>query len=154
MNGRPVWLASVSRRTRAGTIPNTRWTPGQKRRAIGILSRATDSVGDPERWRLFRMNVTYCLHKAVTDTEMGLLPEGWGTELGGALAGGPVEILDSRGVETQPSCLPCENPTRVPLSSYTGVPSTDPDLWFPEDCGLCGPCLGRQEIAAALNLEV
>jgi len=103
-------------------------------------------------WRLFRMNVTYCLHQAVNEAETELITVQWQDQPGGALAGGPVEVLDSCGVEDQPSVLPCENPIKIPLFELTGVPDSHPDCWFPEDCGKCAPCQGRAMHEAALGL--
>src|SRR5688572_27054749 len=102
MSGRPVWLASVSRRAdvtlRGGLIPprpTTRWSPREHREAREILWRVLEGVGDPARWRLFRMQVTVCLHRAVSDAELAALPRSWAGPGGTALAGGPVQVLES-----------------------------------------------------------
>ena len=151
MHGRPVWLASVSLRTPNGIVPNTLWTESQKAHARKLLAAALKGVGDPEVWRLFRMQITYCLHKAVSDHELELVTVQWRDMPGTALAGGPVEILDSAGCSPSPSVLPCENPTCIPLHKLVGGPPQHPDAWFPEDCGQCAPCLARAEIEAGLS---
>ena len=137
MQGRPVWLASVSKRNKSGAIiPNTRWGAYDKRRAIELLKRVLHGVGDPDRgWRLFRMQITYCMHLACSDFEVALLPGEWDTIKGSALAGGPVEILDSGNCATTPSVRPCEDPSKggIPGQRYF-----DAEVWIPIDCGQCG----------------
>lgn len=148
MQGRPVWLASVSKRNRQGIIPNTRWGAYHRREAVDLLKTVLDGVGDPDRgWRLFRMQITYCMHLACSVSEIELLPDEWETIKGSALAGGPVEILDSGHCATTPSVMPCERPAkgRIP------TPSFDADVWIPLDCGLCPPCLDRISIKAGLD---
>lgn len=150
MNGRPVWLASVSKRGPLGITPNTRWMSPEREKAKKLLNMALEGVGDWSRWRMFRMQITYCLHLAVSDEELKRLPDDWATKPGTCLAGGPVEILDSSGIPDQPSVRPCENPTRLPLSRLAGASiGHDPDLWFPEECGECAPCRARAEIEGA-----
>lgn len=151
MNGRPVWLASVSKRSRSGIIPNTEWGSHDREKAKKLLDLTVDGVGDRSRWRLFRMQVTYCLHVAVSDEELARLPCEWATVPGTCLAGGPVEVLASSGIPDQPSVLPCENPARIPLGRITGQLFLRPDLWIPEDCGACEPCQSRAAIEAGLE---
>lgn len=140
MGGQPVWLASVSRRSVITDrfVPVVRWTPDQMSEARHLMEQALRGVGDKSRQRRFRMNVTLCLHRALTDEEVALLPGGCAfTPVN--LAGGPVEVL----WETVPggeSTNPCRNPTRQP---FPGEPF-DPDLWLPIDCGKCPPCLARK----------
>src|SRR5262245_38334777 len=99
MNGQPVWLASVSRRTATGRLsPNTRWTDGIKRQAEALLRSAVRGVGDESRERLFRMNVTYCLHRASTDAEVAGQDDEFRLLAPTGLAGGPVEILSETEV--------------------------------------------------------
>jgi hypothetical protein len=149
MNGRPVWLASASKRNRQGRIvPNTRWPSPEREKAKKLLRSTVEPSGDWTRWRMFRMQITYCLHVAVSDAEIGRLPVEWQSQSGTCLAGGPVEILASSGIPDQPSVLPCEHPTRVPLGGLTGSVLRDPDLWVPEDCGRCLPCRSRAAIEA------
>jgi len=156
MQGRPVWLASISKRnTKTGQIiPNTRWPAWVKDKAKRTLWQTLKGAGDMNQgWRMFRMNITYCLHVAVSDHELELLPGVWQDQPGGALAGGPVAVLDSGNCGTSPSVLPCENPGReaLPLSGDQMV--TDPDMWFPRDCGLCEPCLDRIRIEEMIGGE-
>jgi hypothetical protein len=111
------------------------------------LWQVLKDVGDQEKgWRMFRMNITYCLHVAVSDHELELLPGVWQDQPGGALAGGPVAILDAGNCGTAPSVLPCENPGREVLPMAPGNRYRDPDMWFPRDCGQCEPCLDRIRI--------
>ena len=80
MQGRPVWLASISKRNMKTDqiIPNTRWVSWMKKNAIQALWQALGQVGDREKgWRLFRMNITYCLHLAVSDEELEILGPQW-----------------------------------------------------------------------------
>lgn len=86
------------------------------------------------------MNITLCLHRALSDAEVAGLPPGW-QGLPGGLAGGPVEVLDSRGIPADlEAAKPCHNPGHV-------VEFPDrPDLWIPEDCRKCPPCIARAAI--------
>ena len=149
MQGRPVWLASISKRDlrRDVIIPNTRWPEWYKKKAIEALWQVLGGVGDRERgWRMFRMNITYCLHLAVSDEELEILGPQWAAIPGMALAGGPIQILDSGNCQTNPSTLPCDNPRKSMLPTQDGKPQMDPDMWFPEDCGICESCLDRIRI--------
>lgn len=149
MQGRPVWLASVSKRNMKlnQLIPNTRWLSWMKKNAKRALWQTLRGVGNPEiGWRMFRMNITYCLHVAVSDAELEVLGPQWMDKPGGALAGGPIEILDFGNCPTNPSVMPCENPTREPLPKAPGQVHSDQDMWFPIDCGKCDPCLDRIRI--------
>lgn len=136
MDGRPVWLASYSL-TKGGRIVATgRYSQQQRRAAIARLKAMLAEVGDVARTRVFRMNVTMCLHKAVTDAELVSLVPAWADGKGVDIAGGPVEVLE----ETVPgaaSTRPCENPQRGVINRAR------PDLWIPIDCGSCEPCRAR-----------
>lgn len=152
MQGRPVWLASVSRRESNGRIiPNTRWDRVAKKKATRFLDTLLLGIGDERHgWRLFRMNITYCLHRAVSDDELDQLPTTWRGE-GTALAGGPVAVLGSGNCEVRPSVLPCVSPTKVALPGMKlTLDGFDPDLWFPMDCGKCAPCEDRAAIEQAM----
>lgn len=137
MDGRPVWLASYSLASRShGIVATGRYSQQQRRAAIARLKETLADVGDPERIRVFRMNVTMCIHKAVTDQELATLVPAWQDGKGVDIAGGPIEVLEE-SVPGAPSTRPCENPRRGLL---------DPgrrDLWLPLDCGQCPPCLAR-----------
>ena len=152
MNGRPVWLASVSKRDKRGAlVPNTRWHSPEKTKAVALLQRLTFKVGDVFLgWRLFRMNITYCLHVALADVEVKRLPPTW-AKFGGptALAGGPVEILDSGNTAARESVKPCHHPTKQTIPGQP-IFNPDPDLWLPIDCGTCPPCIDRLAIESGL----
>lgn len=142
MSGWPVWLASMSMRNRHGQIiAAEHWCRHPV--AYRALCKVLRGVGDPSRERLFRMNVTLCLHRAVTAEEIASLPQTWKDDLSG-MAGGPVEILWSKGVEAPESCKPCLSPGR-----NNAIPGR-PDLWIPLDCRKCPPCLARRQIEEAL----
>lgn len=141
MNGTPVWLASVSKRQPISrrTVPNTRWSATERVSAIAILMAALSGVGDVARQRMFRMNLTYCVHRALTDAEITGLAASWHAQPGTHLAGGPVEILHET-VPGAPSTRPCEQPRRAYIALG------DPDMWIPRDCGRCGPCIARHAV--------
>jgi hypothetical protein len=104
------------------------------------MCHALKGVGDPKRERLFRMNVTLCLHRVTTDAEAEYLRVLTFGEADG-LAGGPVEVIWSRGLALSDSCRPCEHPGRM-------LPDPRrPDLWIPTDCAECGPCRARAACA-------
>src|SRR5215831_3281329 len=140
--GQPVWLASFSRRDRSGQIIATgNWKKKHIDLGLGRLRRVLDGVGDPERERLFRMNITLCLHRGVTTTEEAALPSSWHERLGG-MAGGPIQLLWSHGVPDHVAGRPCIAP-----GHDLCIPQR-PDLWLPVDCGQCDPCKARAEIAS------
>src|SRR5437867_3315156 len=141
MEGQPVWLASVSIAQNGITLSAGNLLPAERALVRALLDWAVDGVGDLERQRLFRMNLTTCLHRALTAEEVARLPasfhEGDAIDLGG----GPVEIL-WQTVPERPSTQPCHAPRR-------SVPYPErPDLWIPEDCGVCAPCRARAAIAS------
>jgi hypothetical protein len=137
MSGWPVWLASMSKRNRHGQITCAKhWAKDPM--AYDYLCRALHGRGDRTRERLFRMNVTLCLHRAATEEEINGLPQTWKEDLSG-IAGGPVEIIWSKGVVVPESCKPCLHPVHAQV-----IPGR-PDLWIPEDCGRCPPCLARKQ---------
>lgn len=137
MKGQPVWLASVSRiRANGETFYVPEWSPSQLRAAEKLLRGVVAGVGNPDRERLFRMNVTLCLHRAATDEEVAAQPPWFLTARGQGLAGGPVQVL-SETEEGSPSTRPCVKPKR-----YVIDPSS-PFGWIPVDCGACESCLAR-----------
>lgn len=153
MNGLPVWLVSLSRRVppprmrllgypaSSPIIPTGRWSTSERREAERTILDVLSGAGDRTRERLFRMNVTMCLHRALTPDEINGLPLSFHAAPPVDLAGGPIEILRET-VLGRASTRPCEQPTHMPLSQ------TDPDLWFPADCGTCSPCIARSSIAS------
>jgi hypothetical protein len=141
MGGTPVWLASLSRRGRSGPKPiaTPLWSAATIQESAGLLRRVLDPAGDPTRERLFRMNVTLCLHRACTPEEVASLPAWFHDAPPIDLAGGPVEILE----ETEPglpTTRPCLNPVHIPLYP------NDTLLWLPGPCGTCPPCRARQAL--------
>lgn len=144
MDGQPVWLCSVSHVGRNGRIIATGdWPTDDFRLAERLAHSTLAGAGDPSRERAFRMNITFCLHRAVSAAEQTRLPACW-RDAPGFLAGGPVEVLWSRGIAHRPAALPCAAPGQIVLDPAR------PDLWFPEDCGRCGPCRARAAILSAI----
>lgn len=144
MEGRPVWLASISVWWQGAVVPTGIWTPDTPAReaALSILrDELLDGVGDPSRERLFRMNVTLCMHRGLSEQEEEKIGPGEAVHL----AGGPVELLWEHGVTASPAAMPCENPGRIPLPN-----SIEHGLWIPEDCGKCEPCKARAAIEREL----
>lgn len=137
MEGRPVWLASLSLRDRFGIIAGTAtWSPTRIRKMHAALEDVLSGVGDVNAQRLFRMNVTLCLHRALTLDEEAGLSQDFCDATPIDIAGGPVEVL-WENVPSRPSTRPCEAPGR----QYAIV--SRPDLWLPADCGQCEPCRAR-----------
>lgn len=140
MNGQPVWLASISRRDASGRLVATgRWSKGLRDASVAILRDVVHGVGDPTRERLFRMNITLCMHRALTDEEVAGLPKSWHAAAPMDIAGGPVEVLR----ESTPGALstqPCKKPGKRVIMMK------QPELWLPIDCGKCPPCKARAAI--------
>lgn len=138
MDGQPVWLASLSRRNPGTGVPiaTGRWADAWAQRGPALLREALTGRGDVSRERLFRMNLTLCLHRALTDDEVAGLPAYFHTDPACDLAGGPVEVV-WENVRGRMSTRPCVKPRRMVLDPR------QPELWVPEDCGQCQPCLAR-----------
>jgi len=134
-----VWLASYSRQNNRGFIATGKWKEDAFERGYAMLSKALTGVGTNTKERLFRMNITLCLHRAAREEEIAELPEGWQKAPTG-MAGGPVALIWSHGIPCVDSCKPCENPTHQVLYDKR------PDLWVPLDCGKCPPCVARAKI--------
>lgn len=132
MDGWPVWLASVSRWRSDGKPKLTaQWRRMEITDGVHRLHRLLDGVGDSTRWRLFRMNLTLCMHRALSVEEAAQLPAARACHL----AGGPVEVL----AESQPgaaSTQPCRNPRWSRLSAHVKLPA---------DCGECDTCQARRD---------
>lgn len=144
MEGRPVWLASVATRDRDGAIvPTGTLSRSMLRENEQLLLRLLGAAGDSSREVLFRMNVTLCLHRGLTDDEEASLPAYFADAEPVDTAGTSVEVLRVRGV-TGDAHRPCERPGRSLLPG-----ATNPDLWLPEPCGSCAPCLARDAVRAA-----
>lgn len=141
MNGAPVWLASLSRPNLATRerLPTTRWTGAQMADGEHILRQTLDGIGDPTAQRLFRMQLTLCLHRRVSQEEQAHLPASFWEHPAIGLAGAPVAVLWET-VPGSPSTRPCANPGHRMLSA------TDPELWLPVACGVCPSCRARAAI--------
>lgn len=142
-----MWLASTSYRvSQHHIVPTSRWTPARWIKQRKMLDWASEDVGIPGHFRLFRMQVTLCKHVPLTDAEIEGLPEEWKACAAMDLAGGPVEALDSFGLpDGLLSVQPCVNPTKHPMPGL----DYDDELWFPLDCGTCNPCLARKVLEGA-----
>lgn len=145
MEGRPVWLASVSKRsTSSGKIlPAAVWSSRLMREGRRELLRVLEGVGDVGRERGFRMCVTLCIHRALRDDEVAALGDAWCAIPPRDMAGGPIEILWERGCVATPSTRPCEHPERQIL----GEGSRGHELYVPIECGYCPPCIDRSRRA-------
>jgi hypothetical protein len=143
MLGQPVWLASLSRKSgiTGGRLSTSVWSEQTMRESMALLRRVLGPAGDPSRERIFRMQITLCIHRAITQAELEALPDYFHRDPAVDLAGGPVEILfeTERGSE---STMPCHAPKRLPLDP------TNKLLWFPLDCGACPPCRARAKLDA------
>lgn len=137
MNGQPVWLVSMSLdRPDGRKLPVPRWPSGYRLEAPTRMREVLGGCGDEARERLFRMNVTMCLHRAATDAEVRTQPEWFLSAPGCGLAGGPVEVL-WENVPGAASTKPCRAPRKHVLDR------SDALMWLPVDCGKCPPCRAR-----------
>lgn len=137
MNGQPVWLASISRWREGSPVAVPRWSEATRLEAEAALRATLEGVGDSTRERLFRMNVTLCLHRAATAVEVAGQPDWFHTHPAIGLAGGPVEVLWENTLGAD-STKPCRHPRKV---QFPGA--KDPLLWIPQDCGQCRSCRAR-----------
>lgn len=137
MRGRPVWLASISwwETTEKPHLTGT-WSDEVREGMTGNLRLLLAGVGDPDRERVFRMNLTLCAHRALTDVELAGL-EGYGSVRPTHLAGGPIEVL-WESEPGAPSTQPCASPNRRPIGK----------TWYPGDCGRCASCEARATFEA------
>lgn len=134
-----MWLASISKRRGNGLIhPARDFSTAERREAYQRLKRTLEGVGDERFGRHFRMCVTQCLHRGLSDQEIALLPEDWKSLPAIDVAGAPVEIFWQKGVpEDCVSARPCFDP---------GKQFLDDDLYTPLDCGDCPPCEARLQL--------
>lgn len=132
MAGRPVWLASISWWDTPDKPHLTgSWDAETRDGMTTNLRLILDGVGDESRERIFRMNLTLCAHRALTDAELDELP-GYGQVCPTHLAGGPIEVLwesEYGGLST----MPCAAPHRQMMGT----------TWLPIDCGRCATCEAR-----------
>lgn len=151
MNGQPVWLVSVSMRRQAKNdskiIPTGEWSKTQFRAAKELAHNVLKGIGERQRERAFRMNVTFCIHRALSELEVANLDPSFNKAPGG-LAGGPVEVLWSKGIEHCTASMPCENPAK------RVIVADQPELWVPIDCEQCDPCLARKKIEDSIVLPL
>lgn len=145
MGGQPVWLASVSLARYGRTVATSDLDTDEQALVREVLFELLDRVGNEARQRLFRMNLTTCLHRAATADEVRRLPAFFHEARPIDLAGGPVEILWQTEVD-RPSTQPCEHMGRRIVNPER------PDLWFPEDCGACDPCRARATLESYVGL--
>lgn len=110
------------------------------RHARQLLDQVLAGAGNPARERVFRMCITLCMHRAVREDELTQIPAWWHEADAVDIAGGPLEVLESRGVPDLPSAMPCYSPGRHPFTRKR------PDLWIPVDCGACPPCIARKAV--------
>lgn len=145
-----MWLASVSLTNKRGLkVCTPSWRNMQWRHAFALLDEATHGVGHPEHFRKFRMQITVCKHVPLREDEIAVLPPDWMEGQGDSLAGGPVEALDSVGLPPGlVSVRCCENPGKTMLLNRHGF-SDNNQAWLPKDCGLCAPCVAREELFVA-----
>lgn len=139
-----MWLASISKVDRIAKRTDLAkdWSERVRARADQILDAMLSGVGDPARERSFSMCVTHCRHRAVSDAELERLPESFRCGRPTSIAGGPVVVHWTRGLDETLtiSSEPCEHISFGPHPTM-GIGS------FPIDCGGCPPCRAR-EIAA------
>ncbi len=132
-----MWLASISRIHPNGkTLYVPEWSASQMRAAERELREMLIGVGNTNRERLFRMNVTLCLHRAATNDEVAAQPGWFLTCAGNGMAGGPVEVLSETEIGSD-STRPCRSPKKFVIDHGS------PHGWIPTDCGVCEPCVAR-----------
>jgi hypothetical protein len=132
-----VWLASISKFQGLGherSHPASTWNEATLRRADQVLDAVLDGVGDAAVERSFSMCLTHCRHRALTDAEVSALPRDWREACAIDIAGGPVRVHWTKGIEPVLSAEPCEHMT---------FDESVPGLKFPVDCGACAPCRAR-----------
>lgn len=134
MDGQPVWLASVSVARFGRRIGTAELTAEAGQMVRQLLFDVMEGVGDLAQQRLFRMNVTTCLHRAASAAEVATLPERFHTSPAIGIAGGPVEVLWET-VPGKPSTRPCEKPARRVVN-----PRPSRSLGLRPVCAL--PCTG------------
>jgi hypothetical protein len=150
MRGQPVWLGSISRKSNVGggRLSTQLWSPATMAESIALLRRMLGPVGNPDRERIFRMQITLCIHRALTDEEVQRLPAYFHQEPATDLAGGPVEVI-WENEEGAPSTRPCAAPRH---GSPPG--NRNPLIWVPIGCGACEPCRARRVLDELMDVKV
>lgn len=137
-----MWLASASMRDKVGRIwPASKWPDEVMDQVSASLGVLLEGVGDPEREREFRMCITLCRHRALSQEEHDGLPQWWHDAPAFDIAGGPVEVRWHKGIPEVQSAQPCVKPSREYIRW--------PDQWLPVDCGQCEPCKAREACHAS-----
>lgn len=116
------------------------WRRWEINEGYAVLRGILHGVGNPERERLFRMNLTLCVHRVLSEEEKEALPAACKAYRPSHLAGGPIEVIS----ETEPGALstrPCDSPRKRPISA---------GVWIPGDCGDCPSCLARLDAETGL----
>ena len=132
-----MWLASVSLRDITGAlVPTAYWNAVNRGNASTLLDSVLRGLGDETRQRQFRMPVTFCRHRAVTEREEAGLPKWWRDAPPCDLAGPPLEVMWTKGIKESLSLQPCADPGRAPLGD-------DPDIYLIVPCGACPSCKAR-----------
>lgn len=137
MNGRPVWLASVTLRDANGIIiPTARYTTRGMQKAQTVLDELLAGVGDTSREVSFRMNLSLCRHRGLSVDEEEHLTNQFKDFCPTDSAGTAIEVLWKRGVSGE-AIEPCANPGRQYISD-------EPHFWLPIPCGKCESCVARE----------
>ena len=77
-SGRPVWHASIARWSKTAVIPIARWGDGVRREARRMLNQTLDGIGQGEAVEhVMRTAIAVHWRKALSDSEMAMLPEQW-----------------------------------------------------------------------------
>lgn len=136
MNGRPVWLASVSQWNGTKIIPTSRWGSGVRNAGLKTARRVLGPLGDESMERAFLMCATLCYHRGASDAEIAELPEG-----PGGLAGPPFDQVIFETSECPPAGLsftPCDR------RRFHTIRRNGAELKMPiDDCGECPSCEAR-----------
>lgn len=141
-----MWLASFSLRKLGFQVASEHYTPDEIVDAEKQLLRVLRGVGDKSRQKFSRHVGSFSIQRACTEAEINGLPRSF-HQAGWGYFGGPIEVLWHTGFELLPSSLPCVSPGRIQSPA-------NPHLWYPEDCGECGPCLARLELLAVKANEL
>lgn len=137
-----MWLASASMRNASGEVVGApRWGHGVNLTAEKLIDEALAGVGDASMERCFRMPVTLCRHRALTDAEAAALPQWWHDAPAIDIAGPLLEVVWSRGIKESPTLQPCAEPGRQPIPG-----SKQSDLYLIVPCERCASCLARAAV--------
>jgi hypothetical protein len=149
MQGRPVWLASLSLRLRStGLIrPAELWHKDTLKAAKEVVRRSLlKGIGDVSMERMFRMCMTLCFHRALTREEIEGLPPQFLANKPRDFAGGPLHTYYSRGVPKDlPTLVPCMKPRKTYLDMSL-------ENYVVNDCGECRPCMARLALSQYIDL--